>query len=238
MLDMESLYRNRFSERDRQRRDEIWRVLCRRFFQRFVRPDSDTILEIACGLGEFSRHIKARRKIAFDLNPEAAKLLPEEVEFHLGSAADMSSIPDGCIDVAFSSNFLEHLASKDAVSNVLVEILRVLKEGGIYIALQPNIRFCYDRYWDFWDHHTPLSDRSCHEAFLQAGFRVVYLLPKFLPFTTKSQLPSHPFFVSLYLSIRPAWSLLGEQFLIVGEKPSHRSAQSKTAACTSISGLQ
>jgi SAM-dependent methyltransferase len=200
MVDHAALYRHRFSEVERERKDAIWRVLCVNFFQKFVRADRDTVLDIACGLGEFSRHIKAQRKIGIDLNTDSVKLLPKEVEFHLTSAE-------------------EHMPHKAGVDKVLAEILRVLRPGGTYIALQPNYRFCYDVYWDFYDHHTALSDRSCAEAFAQAGFDIQLLIPKFLPFTTKTKLPTHPFFVRLYLAVPLAWKIMGKQFLIVGRKP-------------------
>ncbi len=219
MTDLAALYRHRFSETERRRKDEIWQVLCRHHFQKYVRADHDTVLDIACGLGEFSRHIAARRKIAIDLNPDARALLPAEVAFHLTPADDMSAVEPASIDVAFSSNFLEHLPSKPAVDRVLAEILRVLRPGGIYVAMQPNIRFCHDRYWDFYDHHTALSDRSCAEAFALAGFEIASLIPRFLPFSTKSALPTHPALVRIYLMVPFAWRILGEQFLIVGKKP-------------------
>jgi SAM-dependent methyltransferase len=219
MADLESLYRERFSEAERVRKDQIWQVLCRDFFQQFVRPEQDTVLDIACGLGEFTRHIRARRKIAIDLNPEAATLLPPETEFHLTSAECMAAVQDASVDVCFSSNFLEHLPTKEVVGRVLAEIRRVLRPGGLYVALQPNIRFCGDVYWDFWDHHTALSDRSCRELFVQSGLAVVRLIPRFLPYSTKSALPTHPALVRAYLRVPAAWHLLGKQFLIVGQKP-------------------
>jgi SAM-dependent methyltransferase len=219
MADLESLYRERFSAAERQRKDEIWQVLCRDYFQQFVRPQQDTVLDIACGLGEFTRHIRARRKIAIDLNPEAPGLLPPEAEFHLVSAEHITPVADSTVDVCFSSNFLEHLPSKDVVGTVLAEIRRVLRPGGIYVALQPNIRFCGDVYWDFWDHHTALSDRSCNELFLQSGLSVARLIPRFLPYSTKSGLPTHPALVAAYLKMPIVWRLLGKQFLIVGKKP-------------------
>jgi SAM-dependent methyltransferase len=219
MVDHAALYRHRFSEVERERKDAIWRVLCINFFQKFVRADRDTVLDIACGLGEFSRHIKAQRKIGIDLNTDSVKLLPKEVEFHLTSAENIAAVEDGSVDVCFSSNFLEHMPNKAGVDKVLAEILRVLRPGGTYIALQPNYRFCSDVYWDFYDHHTALSDRSCAEAFAQAGFDIQLLIPKFLPFTTKTKLPTHPFFVRLYLAVPLAWQIMGKQFLIVGRKP-------------------
>ena len=224
MADLESLYRERFSEAQCVRKDQIWRVLCRDYFQQFVRPEQDTVLDIACGLGEFTRHIRAREKIAIDLNKEAAALLPPEAKFHLGSAEHMSAVGNDSIDVCFSSNFLEHLPTKEVVQNVLLEIRRVLRPGGLYVALQPNIRFCSDVYWDFWDHHTALSDRSCRELFVQSGLSVIHLIPRFLPYSTKSALPTHPALIAAYLRVPLAWKLLGKQFLIVGQKSAARAA--------------
>ena len=215
----ERLYKTRFSDADRASKDRIWRVLCRDYFQRFVRDDRDTVLDLGSGLGEFSRHIHARRKIAVDLNPEAQTLVPPGTEFYLQSAEHMNGIADGSVDVAFSSHFLEHLPSKDVVDNVLREILRVLRPGGIYVALQPNLRFCGASYWDFYDHHVGLTDRSAREAFSAAGFDVTELIPRFLPFTTKTWLPQHPSLVRAYLAFRPAWLVFGKTFLIVGKKP-------------------
>lgn len=214
---LDLLYRNRFSDEDRRLRQGIWRVLCQSFFQRYVR-NTDTVLELACGFGEFISNIKAARKIAYDLNPEVARLLPPDVEFHGKNAKSLEDLAEGEVDVCFVSNFFEHLKSKDEMDEVLQGIHRVLKAGGLLIALQPNIKYAAGDYWDFYDHHLPLSHRSCAEAFLKAGFQVEELVGRFLPFTTLSPLPKHPFFVRLYLAVRPAWHLLGRQFLIVGRR--------------------
>jgi len=214
---VQCLYRNRFSAVERARKDEIWRVLCIHFFQRYVRP-TDTVLDIASGLGEFSRHIKAARIIAVDVNPDAAEFLPAGATFSLTSAERLDFLSDNSIDVAFTSNFFEHLPTKVIVDKVVNEVRRVLRPGGIFIAVQPNIRYAYKEYWDFYDHYIALSHLSCSEAFELAGLRVVELIDRFLPFSTKSKLPTHPLLVRAYLACRPAWRFLGKQFLIVGQK--------------------
>jgi len=116
------------------------------------------------------------------------------------------------------SNFLEHLPSKDLVLSTLQECHRILRSGGRVIVLQPNIRFLPGEYWDFFDHHTPLTDRSLAEAVNLAGFAVTTCIPRFLPYTTKSRLPKSPALVSLYLKVPLAWKFLGKQALVVGTK--------------------
>ena len=215
---IEALYRTRFSSAERAWKDRMWQVLCRRFLQGYVGRDA-VVLDLACGLGEFSRHIDAARKIAVDLNANAREHLPPAVEFHAASAERLEFLPDATVDVCFSSNFLEHLPSKATVDAVLAEVLRVLRPGGRYLAIQPNVRFAYREYWDFWDHFTALSDRSCAEAFALAGFEVERVIPRFLPFTTKGKTGVHPWALSAYLALPPVWRLFGKQFFIVGRKP-------------------
>jgi SAM-dependent methyltransferase len=215
---LDVLYRHRFSPDARRARDRIWEVLCTDFFQRYVGPE-DTVLDLGCGFGEFSRFIRARRKIAVDLNPDAAAALPPGVEFHAADARTLPFVPPDTVDVCFTSNFFEHLGSKQDLDALLGEVLRVLRPGGRLVALQPNIKYAPGDYWDFYDHHLPLSHLSCAEAFAKAGFGVDELIGRFLPFTTCSPLPQSPWLVRLYLRVRPAWRVLGRQFLIVGRKP-------------------
>lgn len=218
MDDLAKLYRIRFSDAQREAKDRVWKVLCEDYFQQFVSPD-DTVLEIASGYGEFIRHIEATRKIAVDLNPDSAQCLGDEVEFRLGSAAQLDMLGDESIDVCFSSNFFEHLPDKDVMDQVLLEARRVLKPGGVYIAMQPNLRCEPGKYWDYYDHVLPLTHLSCKEAFEKAGFNVTRLVPRFIPFSTDSKLPQHPLLVKAYLRMPYVWPLLGGQFFIAGQKP-------------------
>ncbi len=218
MDDLARLYRVRFPAEDRAARDRLWAVLCGDFFQQFVR-DGDTVLDLACGYGEFVRHIRASRRIAVDVNPDASAGLPPDVEFYLTPAERLQAIADDTVDVCFTSNFFEHLPDKPTLTRVLEEVRRVLRPGGRFVALQPNIRYLASTYWDFYDHVLPLSHLSCREAFEHTGLAVTLLVPRFLPYRTRSRLPQHPWLVRRYLRSPWAWRLLGKQFLIVGEKP-------------------
>jgi SAM-dependent methyltransferase len=219
MKDLDALYRFRFPEADRRKKDRVWQALCAGFFQRFVR-EGDAMLDLGCGYGEFSRYIKAGRKYAVDLNPESARFLPADVEFHQADARKLSFLESETVNVAFASNFFEHLPTKSVMDEVLAEVWRVLVPGGRFVVLQPNVRLVPGEYWDFYDHVLPLSDRSCAEAFGKAGYHVDELIPRFLPYTTRSRLPQHPFFVSAYLRLPFLWPFIGKQLLIVGSRPS------------------
>lgn len=218
MDDLAKLYRNRFSDAEREAKDRVWKVLCEDYFQHFI-PASATVLELASGYGEFVRHISATRKVAVDLNPDSAACLGDDVSFHLGSAADLNMLPDASVDVCFSSNFFEHLPDKEVMDKVLNESFRVLQPGGIYLAMQPNLRCEPGRYWDYYDHVLPLTHLSCKEAFEKAGLEVTHLVPRFIPFSTDSRLPQHPLLVKAYLRLPWVWPLLGGQFVIIGRKP-------------------
>ena len=59
--------------------------------------------------------------------------------------------------------------------------------------MHPNIRYLYKDYWDFFDHHIPLTDKSIAEGLEVVGFEVEMAIDRFLPFTTKSRIPKKCF---------------------------------------------
>ncbi len=216
-MKLSRLYAARFGPEDKARKNRIWRVLCRHFFQDYVDP-RDTVLDIGAGYCEFINHIVCRRRIALDLSEEVRAHAGPGVEVVQGISTDLSSLPNELIDVVFASNFFEHLLTKQDLLRTLAEVLRVLRPGGRLLILQPNIRYAGGAYWDFFDHHLPLTERSLVEALELAGLKPIEVRPRFLPFTSKSALPQHPFLVWLYLKIPIAQRILGQQSWIVAVK--------------------
>ncbi len=211
---LQTLYATRFAGEAAQR-DDIWQVLCRDFFQRWV-PTDATVLDLAAGHCEFINHIVAGRRIAVDLNPDVAVRAAPGVETHVARSDQLDKIADGSVDIVFCSNFFEHI-TRDAILATLTEARRVLAPGGRFLLLQPNVRYCARDYWQFFDHITPVDDRAMVEAFAATGYRVVTNIPRFLPYTTKSRLPSGPGLVRLYLKVPLAWRVLGAQAFMVAE---------------------
>jgi SAM-dependent methyltransferase len=200
------------------RKNQIWNTLCNDFFQKYINPQS-TVVDIACGYGEFLNNIRAKKKIAVDLNPDAKLFLDKGIEFHQCLATELGSVVSGSADIVFTSNFLEHLPDKKTLDLFLDQVLISLKPGGKYLILGPNLRYVPGQYWDFYDHHLGLTHLSLSEALKMRGFNIKVCIDRFLPFTTQGALPTHPFLVKLYLLFPFAWKLLGKQFFILAEKP-------------------
>jgi glycosyltransferase involved in cell wall biosynthesis/SAM-dependent methyltransferase len=215
--ELRQLYRNRFGHAH-ESRSAIWAVLVHDFFQSWIRR-SDTVVDLGCGYGEFLNHVSAARRIGVDLNPDSANMLEPEVEFHQCRADDLSFLDDESVDVVFASNLLEHLQSKEEVERTIAEARRVLKPGGHFIAMGPNVRLLPGDYWDFWDHTVPISDRSLIEVVQMHQLEVVDTYDRFLPYTMHSLWPQAPFLVRLYLHSRMAWPIFGKQFVIRAQKP-------------------
>jgi dolichol-phosphate mannosyltransferase len=215
--EVRQLYRNRFSESDRQAKVHIWSVIVHDFLQRWVQS-GDSVLDLGCGYGEFLNHIRCARRIGVDLNPDAPLHLDKGIAFHKQDVCELGFLPDACVDVVFTSNLMEHLSGKAAVEQMISEARRVLKPGGHMIALGPNLRFLPGAYWDFWDHVVPLTDRSLCEVLTKQGLEVIECYPRFLPYTTCSSVPKSPWLVRLYLKMPLAWRFMGRQFLIRARK--------------------
>jgi SAM-dependent methyltransferase len=211
--ELDQLYRNRFAQQGEMRGD-LWSVLCREYFQRWV-PKTSTVLDVAAGHCEFINNIVAGRKLAVDLNPDLVNRAGADVEATVSRSDAMDHVPDHSVDRVFISNFFEHVP-REVILSTLVEVRRVLRADGKLLVLQPNVRYCARDYWMFFDHITPVDDRALVEAFAATGFDVELNIPRFLPYTTKSRLPSGPRLVSLYLKVPLAWKVMGAQAFMVG----------------------
>jgi SAM-dependent methyltransferase len=212
------LYVERFGAEEIAAKERVWAVLCSSFFSRFVRP-TDTVLDVAAGYCEFINHIQCREKYAYDANPDVARYAGRDVKVVVGDCRDMSALPASSFDAAFISNFLEHLESKRDIDRVLQQVFERLRPRGRLLVLQPNIRYVGSRYWDFYDHATPLTHLSLREGLVKNGFAIELLVPKFLPYTFKSRIPTARWMVRLYLKARPLWWLLGKQTFAVAVRP-------------------
>jgi predicted RNA methylase len=77
--ELSRLYRNRFDAKELAEKQILWSALCQCMFQQYV-PESGTVLDLGAGNCEFSNVIRARRRVAVDLNPETKHFADPGVE--------------------------------------------------------------------------------------------------------------------------------------------------------------
>jgi SAM-dependent methyltransferase len=213
-----ALYGDRFTAPQMAAKQVLWQALCRGFFDRYIAA-TDTVVDLGAGFCEFTNATRGARRIAVDLNPET-KRYARNAEVLLTSSEDLSAIEAASVDVVFTSNFFEHLPSKRALLNTLSECHRILVPRGRLLVLMPNLRYLSGRYWDYFDHHLPLTHLSLAEGLALAGFGVEEVIPRFLPYTVKdARTRIRSWQVHAYLRLRPAWRLLGRQMFIAARKP-------------------
>lgn len=216
--ELAQLYDKRFDAAELESKRVLWEALCRGFFDRYVSPD-DTVVDLAAGTCEFTNAVRAKRKIAVDLNPETPTFAVD-AEVVIAPSDDIRAIDDHTVDVVFTSNFFEHLPDKRALLRTLAESRRILRPGGRLLVLMPNLRYVGQRYWDYFDHHLPLTHLSLVEGLELAGFQTREVIPRFLPYTVKdAPVKVRPSFVRAYLRLRPAWRILGRQMFVVAHAP-------------------
>lgn len=213
------LYQDRFSSAEMTSKRLLWEALYDEFLTHYVRP-TDTVLDLGAGACEFINVCQAGVKIAVDLNPET-KLWARDAWVVTAPGDNMAEVADGCVDLVFTSNFFEHLPDKRTLLNTLGECRRVLRPDGRLLVLMPNLRYVGDRYWDYFDHHLPLTHRSLVEGLRLAGFAADRVIPRFVPYTVKdSPLRIRRTLVRAYLRLPLLWRVLGSQMFVAARKTS------------------
>ena len=210
------IYEKRFSGHEIYR-NRVWQILTKEFFLKWIK-DSDHILDLGCGYGEFINHATCKVRHAIDLNPKTKSLLDQKIIFHEQDCSKPWKIDPNSLDLVFTSNFFEHLPNKDSLDRTMCEIKNALKPQGRLISMGPNISVLKGKYWDFWDHHVALSDQSLCELLQIHDFTIEQSESKFLPYNMVRVKERPLFMVSLYLRFPILWKLFGKQFLIIAKK--------------------
>jgi SAM-dependent methyltransferase len=200
-------------------RNSIWKILCNDYFSRFISPTAH-VLDLGSGWGEFINNVRAARKYAMDLNPDAGQRLAADIRFLHQDCSQQWKLGDESLDVVFTSNFLEHLPDKAHVERTIAEVYRCLKKDAVFICLGPNIKYVPGAYWDFWDHFIPLTELSLSEVLKLNGFNIETSVGRFLPYSMSTGRTVPLFLVKLYVKLPVLWPFVGKQFLVLGRKSS------------------
>jgi len=215
-LELQRIYSARFAGKT-DYRTQVWRVLAPFFGQWF--PSTGTVLDLGAGYCEFINNAVAGVKYAMDLNPVVHQQAAGDVTILQQNCSAPWPLLEGKLDAVFTSNFLEHLPDKAAVSAVLSHAYRCLKPGGRFIAMGPNIKYLPGAYWDFFDHYVELTELSLSEALGNCHFAIEKRVARFLPYTMSHGRQYPMWVLRLYLAMPLVWPIFGKQFLVVAQKP-------------------
>jgi SAM-dependent methyltransferase len=113
-----------------------------------------TLLEIGCGTASHLLALATEftRAIGTDASPEMVRVARRRAEASPGSdcvsirvdpAEELATIEDCSIDVVLCVGALEHMLDKE---QVVGQVHRVLKPGGMFVVLTPNGGYCWYRH--------------------------------------------------------------------------------------------
>ncbi len=213
-LNYERLYEYRFRGVDQASKQAVWNEIGSYVYG--LLGDPDRILDPCAGRCEFLNAIDCKERWSVDQVDNSGFRDP-------GIRAVTSDIfdadlPEGHFDGVFVSNFLEHLLSQEDVARFLSKMLTCMESGGRIAVVGPNFKYVSRDYFDCADHTLALTHVAVAEHLYAAGFTVDEVVPRFLPFSFRGLLPPSPRLTRYYLGMRPAWRLLGKQFLLVASK--------------------
>lgn len=150
----------------------------RELLKNFIASDA-SFLDVGAGGCElaFSMAEMVRQVYAVDVSNVITSHTgrPRNFELLISHGSDIP-LPDGCVDVAYSNQLMEHIHPDDAIEQ-LQDIYRVLKPNGRYICITPNrIGGPWDISYYFDDvatgfHLKEYTSKELSELFRQAGFR-------------------------------------------------------------------
>lgn len=193
------------------KRAVVWASICK-YLQRYM-PRDGAVLDIGAGYCSFINNVPASEKFALDVFPEYTKYANKDVTAYVGSCCDMKMFSTDKFDVIFASNLIEHL-TREQTRDMFIEVRRILKPRGLFIAVQPNFYYSYRSYYDDYMHLQAFTHASLADLLGYNGFDIENIQPRFLPFSFKNRLPIMKCLVDIYLHLpfRP----FAKQMLVIG----------------------
>lgn len=103
--------------------------------------EGTSILEVGCGSGECTTYIQEVSKNITGVDISSVAIEGFRANGFWGLVADAKRLPfrANYFDCVVASGLLHHLGSQEDLVEYLVEFVRVIKQGGYIVALEPNL---------------------------------------------------------------------------------------------------
>lgn len=126
-----------------------------------------TILDIGCCTGKALKMFDKSLPMAL----HGIDIRNEQAEGFIFKECDIETepipYPENYFDFIYSKSVLEHVRNTD---NFLSEALRVLKPGGVFVALTPDWKSQQKIFWDDYTHVKPFTQKGLRDALRIHGF--------------------------------------------------------------------
>jgi SAM-dependent methyltransferase len=202
------------------KRSNVWGAIIEHLQPKII-GTAEPILDNGVGYGDFINYARASRKMAVDLVDVSSHMAPE-VAFHVADATELCFLESNEVDVVISLNLFEHVRKHD-LGKALAQAHRVLKPIGLLVALHPNFRLCYKRYFDYYTHRTISTEEPLCGILRAHGFEITCRRNRLLPLSMQSVLPKSYLLTKIYL--KSPIPLMAKQMLVVGRKTTDVSQQ-------------
>ena len=105
---------------------------------RYYSKDSDSILELGCGVTLYPEYLNYKKYHAIDISEELLKLNDNKnVKFHSMSALELPNEWENKFDIIFCAGVIHHLEKKEWDA-LFTNIKRCLKKDGLFIFIEPT----------------------------------------------------------------------------------------------------
>lgn len=147
-------------------------LLSRYLTKRFQLKAGSTLLDVGCGRGEYVKGfaLSGLKVSGLDRSLQARKLCPEAEVRMIDLENDPFPFSENSFDVVFNKSVIEHTYYPE---KLVLEMLRVLKPGGLLITLTPDWVYNYKIFYEDFTHRMPFTLKSLSEIFLVYGFKEV-----------------------------------------------------------------
>jgi SAM-dependent methyltransferase len=169
------------------------RTIVRRILQRHAPPGA-RILDVGCGTGATTASLRRFGDVSgIDLGPAALRHARARGLSVARGSAERIPVRSAALDVVVALDVLEHL---DDDRRALLEILRVLRPGGILLLTVPAYAFMWSGHDNAIGHRRRYLRGELRERIVSAGFEVAlcsYVMGSILPIAMAVRLAERVF---------------------------------------------